>query len=123
MHIQIIKASLLTMFLVVCLSDTGCRHAEQHILGNAITNTATVSVQNLKSATGKSVLVKGVMIEKCPVAGCWFKLRDHTGVVRVDTKAAGFVVTNVPLNTELSVAGKIVAGDPVSVAATGVSYR
>jgi hypothetical protein len=41
------------------------------------------------------------------VAGCWFVLQDGTGRVRIDTKAAGFVVTEVPLRTRLTVAGKV----------------
>ena len=60
------------------------------------------------------------MIEKCPVAGCWFKLRDQTGVMRVDTKAAGFVVTDVPLHTRMRVQGR--ADTQGGVAATGIRY-
>jgi uncharacterized protein YdeI (BOF family) len=62
------------------------------------------------------------MIEKCPVAGCWFVLRDKTGTVRVDTKAAGFVVTEVPLNTELTVQGTLVKGVQPSFAAKGIRF-
>ena len=63
------------------------------------------------------------MIEKCPVAGCWFRLRDATGVILVDTKSAGFVVVNVPLESPMTVAGKAVAqGDAVMLEATGVRY-
>ena len=63
------------------------------------------------------------MIEKCPVAGCWFRLRDVSGSIKVDTKLAGFVVVNVPLETKMTVAGKIVAeGDDVAIEATGIRY-
>ncbi len=65
----------------------------------------------------------GVMVEKCPTAGCWFRLRDSTGVIKVDTKSAGFVVVNVPLQTQITVAGKVVAdGQDVQIEATGIRY-
>ncbi len=59
----------------------------------------------------------------CPVAGCWFRLRDGTGVIKVDTKSAGFVVVNLPLGIPMTVAGKAVAeGDEVMIEATGIRY-
>jgi uncharacterized protein YdeI (BOF family) len=68
--------------------------------------------------TAPQVTVSGIMIEKCPVAGCWFRLRDSTGVIKVDTKPAGFVVVSVPLESTVTVAGKVVAeGDEVVIAA------
>jgi uncharacterized protein YdeI (BOF family) len=68
------------------------------------------------------VVVQGTMIEKCPVAGCWFMLRDESGVIRVDTKAAGFVVTNVPLGTTVTVAGTLPDKGVRRVSATGLRY-
>ena len=63
------------------------------------------------------------MIEKCPVAGCWFRLRDGTSIIKVDTKSARFVVVHVPLDTQMTVAGKAVAeGDEVMIEATGIRY-
>ena len=67
------------------------------------------------------MVLRGEMIEKCPVAGCWFKLRDSSGVVRVDTKTAGFVVSDVPLHTRVTVQGKIVPGAR-QFAASGIRY-
>jgi hypothetical protein len=63
------------------------------------------------------------MIEKCPVAGCWFRLQDPTGTIKVDTKSAGFVVVDVPLQSQVIVAGKVVAeGSDVVLEATGLRY-
>lgn len=73
--------------------------------------------------TPTQVTLSGVLIEKCPVAGCWFRLRDNSGVVKVDTKAAGFVVVDVPLEKQMTVAGKVtVEGDEVVLQATGIRY-
>jgi uncharacterized protein YdeI (BOF family) len=62
-------------------------------------------------------------VEKCPVAGCWFVLRDQTGTIRVDTKNGGFVVVDVPLKTTVVVAGQIATnGSERFLDATGVRY-
>jgi uncharacterized protein YdeI (BOF family) len=71
----------------------------------------------------QTVSLSGVMVEKCPTSGCWFRVRDETGIIRVDTRAAGFVVTNVPLQSQITVAGKVVKrGDEKSVLASGLRY-
>ena len=77
----------------------------------------------LASGPGTEATIQGVLVEKCPVAGCWFVLHDATGTVRVDTKSAGFVVVDVPLNSRLVVAGRWVReGNETNLAASGVRY-
>lgn len=58
------------------------------------------------------------MVEKCPTAGCWFVLQDKTGRVRVDLKAAGFVVTDLPTGGTVAVRGRLRrdGAEPVVVA-------
>jgi uncharacterized protein YdeI (BOF family) len=80
------------------------------------------SINSLKDSSGP-VTLKGTMVEKCPVAGCWFMLRDKTGVIKVDTKAAGFVVTDVPLNTEMTVTGKPILTGERRIAANSLQYK
>lgn len=71
----------------------------------------------------KPVTVKGKMIEKCPLAGCWFVMRDETGTIKVDTKAAGFTVVEVPLQTEVTITGKVVPdGAARKIQATAIRY-
>jgi hypothetical protein len=63
------------------------------------------------------------MVEKCPVAGCWFRLRDDTGIIKVDTKSAGFAVVKVPLETRVTITGTVITeSDEVFIAATGLRY-
>src|SRR5262250_1931495 len=93
------------------LALAGCGKTQDHIKGVVPAAEVSATVHALaKAPAAKPVVVRGEMIEKCPVAGCWFMLRDKTGVVRVDTKSAGFVVTDVPLHTTLTVSGQVVAG-------------
>ena len=99
----------------------GCAGSNSHTMGAAITNSTVMPVSTLKTVA-TPVTVKGVMFEKCPVAGCWFKIRDKSGEIKVDTKAAGFVVSDVPLQTEVTVQGKFINGDERRIAATGITY-
>ncbi len=99
----------------------GCHAAAPTVLGTApATGDVVTVVQAARLTTNAPVTLQGEMIEKCPVAGCWFKLRDQTGVMRVDTKAAGFVVSDVPLHAQLRVQGRADAAGGVN--ATGVRY-
>ena len=108
--------------LPLCLLLAGCGPGAQTTLG-ATPNGSLVPVSAIvQSKSAQTVTLRGEMIEKCPVAGCWFKLRDQTGVVKVDTKAAGFVVTDVPLHTQMTVQGTFAPGEAAQVDATGLRY-
>jgi len=73
--------------------------------------------------TPRRVTLSGIMVEKCPTAGCWLRLKDTTGTIKVDTKAAGFVVVKVPLKTQITVMGNVInEGNEVVLAATGLRY-
>lgn len=108
---------------IVSLLLIGCGGKAEHVLGAAPAKEATSDVKTLTAASVSGpVTLQGEMVEKCPVAGCWFMLKDKTGVVRVDTKAAGFVVSEVPLHTKMVVSGTVTKGTETGIAATGVRY-
>jgi uncharacterized protein YdeI (BOF family) len=101
----------------------GCGSNGHTVLGTAPEGqpVTVAAVQNV--ALKKPVTVHGKLVEKCPVAGCWFMVKDPTGVIKVDTKAAGFVVLDVPLGVDVTVSGKSAAnGSERMVEATGVRY-
>jgi uncharacterized protein YdeI (BOF family) len=98
----------------------GCAGKQTVVLGVAPVAAPIIAIRDLKPSS--PVVAKGVMVEKCPVAGCWFMLRDKTGLIKVDTKAAGFVVSDVPLNTEVTVGGKVKETGERMIAATGIRY-
>ncbi len=109
--------------LLIALSLVGCGKNQESVRGVAPGAEANTTVAQLAHAKAASaVVLTGEMTEKCPIAGCWFMLRDKTGVVRVDTKSAGFVVSDVPVHTHLTVAGKVLAGSEPSLSATGLRY-
>ena len=104
---------------LVCLS--GCADRSTHSLGTVSAPGPVTAVSDLKPLAVPTT-VRGVMIEKCPISGCWFKLRDRSGVVKVDTKAAGFVVADVPLSTVVTVSGKFQTQPERQFEASGLQY-
>jgi len=118
---QSLAVCVIALFCSVFVA--GCGQKTEQTMGVRPATEKIVAVKELSSASkSQKVTVRGAMVEKCPVAGCWFVLRDKTGTVRVDTKAAGFVVTEIPLNTPLTVSGTVTDGAQPGLAATGLNY-
>ncbi len=107
--------------LAVVALMAGCSAPAPKVMGT-LQPASLVVVNDLKTQSGKTVQMQGTMIEKCPTAGCWFVLKDKTGTVRVDTKAAGFVVSELPLQTVVTVSGKVSSKDTLELKATGLQY-
>ena len=98
-------------FCVVLALAAGCTRTGTTVFGTA-PQAGLVTIAAANTSPGNaSVAVRGTMVEKCPVAGCWFMLRDQSGTIKVDTKVAGFVVSKVPLQTEMVVSGIIRTND------------
>jgi uncharacterized protein YdeI (BOF family) len=111
------------VLLIALLLASGCHKPQGTVLGKAPAGEPRTILSVKAGDTPPQVTLSGVMIEKCPVAGCWFRLRDRTGIIKVDTKLAGFVVVDLPLETKMTVAGKVVAdGSEVAIEATGLRY-
>ena len=85
----------------------GCLDRKPQNLGAAFDGHSSTVATAKQLNPGSRLIVHGTMIEKCPEAGCWFVLRDASGVIKVDTKDAGFVVVDVPLQVSLTVAGRL----------------
>ena len=116
------KSVLLLCAFTLCLLGCKAHTPEPRLLGKPELTLQPASVKELNTRAKQTVTIKGEMVEKCPVAGCWFVLKDKTGTVRVDTKSAGFVVTDVPLHTSLTVTGVVNKGDQTTLKAMGVAY-
>ena len=119
-----LRAMRLTFALLISLLlVAGCHQPQGTVMGKPPKGEPQTILAVRSGDTPPQVTLSGVMIEKCPVAGCWFRLRDRTGVIKVDTKSAGFVVVKVPMESQMTVTGKVVAdGDEVVIEATGVRY-
>lgn len=113
----------LVLASVVLLIGGGCAPRAPRTLGSAPSaNPSPISAAR-SARSGAALVVAGEMVEKCPVAGCWFDVRDGSGTIRVDTKHAGFVVLDVPLHARVTVAGRVTTaeGEP-QIEAAGVRY-
>lgn len=92
---------LLGSFLI----SEGCSERTPIILGQSPAEVPVALADSRGFPAQTSVTISGVMVEKCPEAGCWFVLKAQGGTVKVDTKTAGFVVVDVPLNRPVTVVG------------------
>lgn len=121
MNFQLPKP-LLALLALISVA-TGCGEPKGTVLGR---NPEGVQYDTLAIRAGDTppeVVIQGKIVEKCPQAGCWFKVNDGAGIIKVDTKAAGFVVIDIPLETVVTVAGKIVMeGEEQQIEATGLRY-
>jgi len=109
--------------LTLLLLTGACHRPSGTVLGQAPRGQPCTILAVRAGDTAPSVVLAGVMVEKCPVAGCWFRLRDQTGVIKVDTRNAGFVVVKIPLEAKVTVAGNVASdGSEVILAATGLRY-
>ena len=108
---------------ILCLTAAlGCRR-QPTVLGQKPDSIPVVIASISARTNSPSLTVRGQIIEKCPVAGCWFYLRDQTGTIKVDTKASRFVVVKIPLGTTVVVSGKIISeGSGRILEASGLEY-
>ena len=111
------------LLALAALLFAGCSDNAPKKLGAPVEGGAILIASAQQSDVNADVVVHGVMIKKCPVAGCWFILQDSSGTIKVDTKNAGFAVVEVPLNTSLAVAGRMTTnGAERIIDASGVRY-
>jgi uncharacterized protein YdeI (BOF family) len=115
-----LRAAVIVFALSVC--GVGCS-PKGKILGREPSGSTTTVLAIRAGDAPSPLMLKGVLVEKCPVAGCWFRIQDETGEIKVDTKSAGFVVMDLPLKTVVTVGGKVVmAGEEPQIEATGLRY-
>lgn len=117
------KATILCVLTLSMAFFAGCANRQTEARGdNGKAETIGIaSIQKMKLAS--PVVAHGTMIEKCPVAGCWFKLHDRSGTIKVDLKATKLTVVNVPLNAEVTVRGKVAPnGGEKMIQATSAAF-
>ena len=106
--------------LFVPLVLSGCARQDSQVLGRAAFGPPT-AICDLKPSP-KPVTIQGTMVEKCPISGCWFKVQDRSGVLKVDTNAGGFVVADVPTGSRVTVSGTFQTDPEREISASGVRY-
>lgn len=108
------------ILLLLLMGATACNDGK--VKGKAPKGNVKTILAIRAGETASHVVIEGTIVDKCPTAGCWFKVQDSSGTIMVDTKAAGFVVTDVPLQKKVKVAGKVHhEQNDASLEATGLS--
>jgi len=111
------------VWIVLAALVAGCSSHDSQTLGTTVQGPVASIATLRQTPAGAPVVLHGRLTEKCPVAGCWFVLHDETGTIKIDTKHAGFVVLNVPLQTSVTVAGLVVTNETERIIdATGMRY-
>lgn len=114
--------ALFSILMLAVFVGTGCGQKGK-VLGKTPKGEPRTVLAVRDGITPPKVTLHGKIIEKCPTAGCWFYLNDGTGSIKVDTKNAKFTVTKLPLQTEVTVSGKLVEEDYAAILeATGLQY-
>ena len=123
LSIKLMRGWVVLLALAGGVAISGCGSSGKSVRGIPPTDAAISLAAAKEVHAGAPVTIHGKMIEKCPVAGCWFIVKDQSGTLRVDTKAAGWVVLDLPLNTEVTVSGKMASGtsEPM-LDASGMRY-
>jgi uncharacterized protein YdeI (BOF family) len=113
---------------VACLGlmfmfGSGCGQPKGKVLGIAPRGAPQSILAVQAGDTPPVVTIEGRLVQICPVAGCWFRIQDDSGTIKVDTKAAGFVVLDVPLQTVVTVTGRIRSeSGEATIEASGLRY-
>lgn len=55
----------------------------------------------------RSLVLEGVMVDRCRILGCWMKLQDSTGTVFVDLAPAHLSARGIPLGSRIRVQGSL----------------
>lgn len=109
--------------MILAASAAGCGRSKTKVKGKAPKGEPSSLLAVMAGDTAPNVTIRGKMIEKCPTAGCWFRLQDGDRQIKVDTKTAGFVVTDIPLETLVTVGGRVAQENGETILeATGLRY-
>lgn len=111
----------LTLLPITLLAFAGCAPQSARLLGHASDFGPPTAIRDLRPSP-KFVTIEGTMVEKCPISGCWFKVQDRSGILKVDTNAAGFVVADVPTGSRVTVSGTFQTEPEREISAQGVRY-
>lgn len=57
---------------------------------------------------GTSLAVDGEIVQQCPAAGCWFRMKDDAGEVFVDLAPAKLRLTDKRVGQQATVTGRLV---------------
>jgi uncharacterized protein YdeI (BOF family) len=106
-----LKNNILILLAVIAVIAAGC--AKEIQFGQEISGREIAKIGDILSSPekyeGKIVKVQGKIIRECPT-GCWFNLKDETGVIYVDIMPSGFAIPQ-KTGKQATVEGKVTLKD------------
>lgn len=112
------RAGGLALFFTMCLI-VGFAAAQFHhtmrVVAQTTTDTERVPVKMstasvsalIGSGASQPIELNGVIADRCPLLGCWLKLRDHTGELFVDLAPTQLTARGIPLHSVIRVRGRV----------------
>ena len=112
--------------LILIFSTSGCGKKDEDKYGQIIQNRTTTKIETIlkepANFDGKTVTVQGKIIRECPT-GCWFEVKENSGIIYVDLNPSGFAIPQ-KVGKTVIVEGKILLrGDQPMLAGTGVKIK
>ena len=106
------------------LSTVGCGKPE--LYGNPVSETESTGLKKILSSpadyNGKTVKIEGTISEECPT-GCWFNLKDDSGMIYVELSAKGIAIPQ-KVGSKVIVQGKVkVDGRDTRIIGEGVEIK
>jgi hypothetical protein len=114
------------MTAVLSLLFSGCWKKDADMYGEEISNHTITKVESILTSPenfeDKTVTVRGKIINECP-SGCWFEVKEDTGILYVDLNPSGFAIPQ-KVNKEVIVEGKVSVRDNQPImTGTGVEIK
>ncbi len=115
---------IISILSFIIIAIYGCAGVEKY--GAPILNRKLTKIKYIQKDPdlyqGKTVTVEGSIISECPT-GCWFNLKDETGVIYVDLEPTGLAIPQ-KLWHKILVEGKVkVRRERVLIVGSGVEIR
>ena len=116
-----VTGSLALVFLF-----SGCGTSDEDAYGQEISDRTATKVEAIltepENYEGKTVTVKGKIINECP-SGCWFEVKENSGIIYVDLNPSGFAIPQ-KVGNKVIVEGKVqLRGSQPMLAGTGVEIK
>jgi len=117
---------LITLFLGIVFTLSGCGKKKPEQYGQQISNRDSTQINAVlkepEAFSGKTVTIQGRIIRECPT-GCWFEVKENSGILYVDLNPSGFAIPQ-KVGKTATVEGKVsVRNNQPMIVGTGVEIK
>ncbi len=109
---------LILLFLSACTTEKYGKEVDRNLKKISIRD-AIVD----PSYVGKKLNLEGVIVTQCQAAGCWFFLKDDTGIIYIDLSKEGFTIPPKTGKKALVTGTVVKREENIIIEASGVEIR